>query len=607
MKTRFLGVLWLLLAFTSAAQPPDELWPFWDNKEVTTLSNDNTGAQFALSHDVKTQDNLPTLQVMPSGSADETKIALAVQGADLQGWSIHSQVTLEVYIPEPTTRPPNAFFMGMADVSGQWAWLDGVFGAANITTGWNTVTFTPSAAMRGFDNDGRYMLYLSFFHQDSSGKPPLTEPFYLGHVYLGAPDGGLDAQRKLYQAAVADLLTLDDDALLDAVARSTFDFFWYEVNPDTGLIKDRSTPTSASSVASVGFGLAAIPIGIERGWISHDEGYARALTTLKTFANGGVEGRNGFFFHFVDMQTGRRAWGSELSSIDTTLFIAGALTAAQYFAETEVAQLANQLYAQMDWQWMMDGGNMVSMGWMPESGFLDATWDHFDESILLYVLAIGSPTYPAPVSMWDAMRRPLNREGEYIYLPSEPLFVYQYPLAFLNLRGKEDKFANYFNNTTRACARNRQFSLERAERFTTYQHGVWGLSASDGPRGYRAYGAEDGNHDGTIAPYASAACVPFTRDAAIESMRAMLREYGVQVWGKYGFVSAFNADVDWYSTEYIGIDQGVILLMIANTQDDIVWNLFMQNPHIQQALQAIGFADSQGDYAVTPAYLESRR
>lgn len=607
MKTRFLGVLWLLLAFTSAAQPPDELWPFWDNKEVTTLSNDNTGAQFALSHDVKTQDNLPTLQVMPSGSADETKIALAVQGADLQGWSIHSQVTLEVYIPEPTTRPPNAFFMGMADVSGQWAWLDGVFGAANITTGWNTVTFTPSAAMRGFDNDGRYMLYLSFFHQDSSGKPPLTEPFYLGHVYLGAPDGGLDAQRKLYQAAVADLLTLDDDALLDAVARSTFDFFWYEVNPDTGLIKDRSTPTSASSVASVGFGLAAIPIGIERGWISHDEGYARALTTLKTFANGGVEGRNGFFFHFVDMQTGRRAWGSELSSIDTTLFIAGALTAAQYFAETEVAQLANQLYAQMDWQWMMDGGNMVSMGWMPESGFLDATWDHFDESILLYVLAIGSPTYPAPVSMWDAMRRPLNREGEYIYLPSEPLFVYQYPLAFLNLRGKEDKFANYFNNTTRACARNRQFSLERAERFTTYQHGVWGLSASDGPRGYRAYGAEDGNHDGTIAPYASAACVPFTRDAAIESMRAMLREYGVQVWGKYGFVSAFNVDVDWYSTEYIGIDQGVILLMIANTQDDIVWNLFMQNPHIQQALQAIGFADSQGDYAVTPAYLESRR
>jgi len=606
MKRILFAMLWLL-AFISHAQEPAERWALWENKEVSTLSNDNTGAQFALSHDVKTTDGLPTLQVMPSGTADETKLALTVSGADLQGWSTHSQVTLEVYVPEGNTSTPNAFFMGMADVSAQWAWIDGVFGAANIAAGWNTVMFTPSAAMRGFDTDGRYTLYFAFFRQDSSGKPPLTEPFYLGHAYLGAPDGGLDAQRKLYQAAVADLLALDDDALLDAVARATFDFFWYEANPDTGLIKDRSTPSSAASIASVGFGLAAIPIGIERGWISRDEGYARALTTLQTFANGGVEGTHGFFFHFVDAQTGRRAWGSELSSIDSTLFIAGALTAAQYFAETEVAQLAHQLYAQMDWQWMMNGRGMVSMGWKPESGFLDATWDHFDESILLYVLAIGSPTHPAPLSMWDAMRRPVNREGAYIYLPSEPLFVYQYPLAFLNLRGKEDKFANYFNNTTRACERNRQFSLDRADSFTTYQHGVWGLSASDGPRGYRAYGAEDGNHDGTIAPYASTACVPFTRDAALESMRAMLREYGVQVWGKYGFVSAFNADVDWYSVDYIGIDQGVILLMLANAQDGIVWDLFMQNPQVQQTLEAIGFVESQGDYAVTPAYLESRR
>jgi len=606
MKRILFAMLWLL-AFISHAQEPAERWALWENKEVSTLSNDNTGAQFALGHDVKTTDGLPTLQVMPSGTADETKLALTVSGADLQGWSTHSQVTLEVYVPEGNTSTPNAFFMGMADVSAQWAWIDGVFGAANIAAGWNTVMFAPSAAMRGFDTDGRYTLYFAFFRQDSSGKPPLTEPFYLGHAYLGAPDGGLDAQRKLYQAAVADLLALDDDALLDAVARATFDFFWYEANPDTGLIKDRSTPSSAASIASVGFGLAAIPIGIERGWISRDEGYARALTTLQTFANGGVEGTHGFFFHFVDAQTGRRAWGSELSSIDSTLFIAGALTAAQYFAETEVAQLAHQLYAQMDWQWMMNGRGMVSMGWKPESGFLDATWDHFDESILLYVLAIGSPTHPAPLSMWDAMRRPVNREGAYIYLPSEPLFVYQYPLAFLNLRGKEDKFANYFNNTTRACERNRQFSLDRADSFTTYQHGVWGLSASDGPRGYRAYGAEDGNHDGTIAPYASTACVPFTRDAALESMRAMLREYGVQVWGKYGFVSAFNADVDWYSVDYIGIDQGVILLMLANAQDGIVWDLFMQNPQVQQTLEAIGFVESQGDYAVTPAYLESRR
>jgi hypothetical protein len=204
--------------------------------------------------------------------------------------------------------------------------------------------------------------------------------------------------------------------------------------------------------------------------------------------------------------------------------------------------------------------------------------------------------------LWD---RPINVIGEYIYLPGEPLFVYQYPLAFVDLRGLEDAYANYWNNTLRACERNRQFALDHSDEYLTYQNGVWGISASDGPFGYRAYGAAETNHDGTIAPYASIACLPFTPEIALEGMRAMLTEYGTEVWGEYGFVSAINEAENWYSREHIGIDQGIALLMLTNYQDGLVWDLFMSNPHIRTALEAMGFIESTGDYAITPAYLSN--
>jgi hypothetical protein len=604
MRKHSLWIVLFLFFALNLAQAQTEAWLVWENKDIASLSNDNTGTSFALSGDVQTADGLESLEVTPSGSAEETKLALAVNGADLEVWTGQEQLTLEVYLPEENAMNPNAFFLGMADVGGNWTWLDGVFGDAQLRSGWNQVVYTLSSPMRAIENDAQYMLYFSFFNENAGSKTPLSEAFYLGHAYFGSQEATGSSN---YQDEVEALLRMDDAALLDAVARASFDFFWLEANPENGLIKDRSTAESPSSIAAVGFGLAAIPIGIDRGWISHEEGYARTLTTLETFANGGVEGEHGFFYHFVDMQTGERVWESELSSIDTALFIIGALTAAEYFPDTEVETLANQLYEAIDWQWMMNERNMVSMGWKPDEGFFSATWDHFDESILLYVLAIASPSHPAPVSMWAEMRRPVDRVLEYIYLPSEPLFVYQYPHAFLDLRDKEDAFANYFNNTRIACERNRNFSINHAEDFETYQNGVWGISASDGPEGYRAYGAAEGYHDGTIAPYASISCLPFTPEYAFESMRAMLSNYGSQAWREYGFVSAINAEENWYSTEHIGIDEGDTLLMIANYQDEFVWNLFMQNETIQQALLDIGFVESQGDYAVTPAYLEASR
>ncbi|MBL8160362.1 MAG: hypothetical protein JNJ61_00135 [Anaerolineae bacterium] len=603
-----LALTFSALLSVSFAQEGDTLWQAWEGKDINTLSGDNTGSTFALSAEIQTPDGAAALQVKPSGTAQETKLAFPIDGAALQAWNSYEQIQLDVYLPETNALNANQFFLGMAEVTGGWVWVDGVFGTAQGDTGWTQVIYTPSAGMRGVNADSEYVLYFSFFNDGASGKQPLSEPFYLGGMMLITPIVGDGASAdSIYQAEVDALLAMDDTALVAAVARETFDYFWNEANPDNGLVKDRSTATSPASIAAVGFGLSALPIAVDRGWLSYDLAYERALVTLQTFANGLVAGEHGFFYHFIDMQSGQRVWDSELSSIDTALFIAGALAAGQYFSESEVAQLAQQLYEAVDWQWMMRGRSFVAMGWKPSGGFFDASWDHFDESLLLYALGIGSPTYPIPADSWSIWRRPVNSAGEYIYLPGEPLFVYQYPLAWLDLRDREDAFANYFNNAARACERNRTFSEGYADKFATYQKGVWGLSASDGPNGYRAFGASEANHNGTIAPYASVACLPFTPEASVASMRAMLTQYGARVWREYGFVSAINADVNWFSTEHIGIDQGDILLMIANQQDGFMWELMAQNPHIQNALTAMGFVESVGDYAVTPAYLAKVR
>lgn len=588
-------------------------WAAWDARNPGMFGDDNTGSDFAQSAEVLTPSGAQALQVVPGGTTEETKLSFPVSGNNLRDWATHGQVELELYLPPENAVNPNRVFLGLAEITGEWTWAGGLFGELHGDSEWVRVVFALDPVMQQINTSGAYLLYLAFFNADENdNKVVLTDPFYLGGITLApAPAPEADAEGEgaplttgsVYEREVALLLSLDDAGLLDAVAHETFDYFWDEANPANGLIKDRSTPDSASSIAAVGFGLAAIPIGVDRGWITYDQGYERARRTLTTFAEGGVQGEHGFFYHFVDMDTGERVWSSEVSSIDSALFIAGALTAGQYFKATEVETLAQQLYAAMDWQWMMSNTNMVSMGWKPDIGFLSATWDHFDESMLLYALAIGSPTHPVPASAWDLWKRPVNTRDGYIYLPAEPLFVYQYPLAFLDLKGMEDAYANYFNNTRMACERNRAFSADNAGIFATYQNGVWGISASDGPRGYRAYGANGGNHDGTVAPYASVACLPFTPDATLDAMRAMLSTYGAKVWREYGFVSAINAAEDWYSVEHIGIDQGDILLMIANYQDGFVWNLFSQVEAVRQGLDAMGFVESAGDYAVTPAYL----
>ncbi len=576
-------------------------WEPWASLDLQAVSEDGTGSTFVIA-DV---DGVPALQITPGGSSDETKLAYPVSGEDMQAWANSPQLQMDVYLPETNAVNPSGFFLGLASTTPEWAWIGGTFGTPSGSSSWITVSFPLDDVIAQIDPAGTYMLYLSFFEQ--ANKTPLTEPFYVGAIHL-APGGLADSTpvAAQYQQDAAALLGMDNAAFIEVVARETFDYFWFEANPETGLVRDRSTESSPASIAAVGFGLAAIPIGVERGWITADEGAERAALTLNTFLSGGVQGEHGFYYHFVDMQTGERVWDSELSSIDTALLAAGALVAGQYFTGTEIETLAQELVERIEWDWMTDGGEFVRMGWTPENGFLDAAWDHFDESQILYVLAIGSPTHPISASAWEHWQRPLHSDDESIYLPGDPLFVYQYPQAFLHLRGLEDAFANYWNNTVRACDRHYAYIADNHDIFATYGHGAWGLSASDGPEGYQAYGATDVNNDGTIAPYASAACLPFTPEIALDGMRALLSTYGERVWREYGFVSAINEDADWYSVEHIGIDQGDILLMLANAQDGLVWNLFMANPSVHAALEAMGCVESSGDYAVTPAFWEAQ-
>ncbi|MDK2946362.1 MAG: hypothetical protein PWQ85_1141 [Geotoga sp.] len=586
------------------------IWTMDSLEEIKTFSNDNTGATFEFTKDYAAQ-GIGSMKITPNGKAIETKVAINMSGEKLKSWIGKNKVSLNVFVPEDPNVKLSMFFLGMADVTKDWQWVGGIFSEDKVNPGWNKVSFKLPKEMSELKETGKYVIYLAFAGFDKDGqKVPLVTPFYLDGIYVEESEITHKTVEDLLNEApnnlkveVKNLLELDDEQLLEEIQKRAFMYFWNEANPENGLVKDRSTENSPCSIAAVGMALSAIPVGVERGWITREQGYERALTTLKTFAEGKVEGKNGFFYHFVNMNNGKRAMNSEISSIDTAILIAGALTVGAYFENTEIEKLAYELYDNVNWQWMLNGEDTLSMGWKPEAGFLGARWDSFNEGLLAYILAIGSRTYPIPASSWDKIYRPVKNDT-YIYLPQETLFVYQYPNIWIDFRKKEDKFANYFNNAAVATRYNYLYTVQNRFKFETYDLDIWGLSASDGPSGYKAYGASEGNHDGTVAPYAAISSIPFTPELSLKAIRGMLKKYGPLVWGKYGFYSAFNVDQLWFSDQYIGIDQGDIILMIENYRTNLIWNLFMKNLSIKKALYKIGFVEKDSDYAVTPWYAE---
>jgi hypothetical protein len=416
---------------------------------------------------------------------------------------------------------------------------------------------------------------------------------------------------------------------LHTLQKNTFRYFWEETNPANGLIADNTAAEhTPASIAGVGFALASYPVAVERSFVSRRDAVARTLTTLRFFWNAphGPEpdatGHRGFFYHFLDVKTGRRAWRSELSTIDTAILIAGALSAAMYFdkkteAEREIRELADELYRRVDWRWAQNGQAAVAHAWKPGRGFHRARWQGYNEALLLYVLGLASPTYPLTLESYDAWTATYRWKEIYGYefLFGSPLFMHQLSHVWIDFRGIQDDFMrqkgiDYFENSRRATYVNQQYAIRNPKGFRDYGPDVWGITASNGPGpatrrvdgvtrrfyGYLARGVPDGPDDGTVAPWAMAASLPFAPEIVLPGLAHCSAAYP-NVENKYGLVCSMNPTFrirdgasGWISRDHFALDQGPVILMIENYRSGLIWQLMQGCPWIVSGLQRAGFS-----------------
>ncbi|MFL6440104.1 MAG: glucoamylase family protein [Terriglobales bacterium] len=386
-----------------------------------------------------------------------------------------------------------------------------------------------------------------------------------------------------------------DEQLLDEIERGSFDFFWNEASPRTGQVKDRALARGGdtrrmSSIAATGFGLTSLCIAEQRGYKKSDEIADRVKQTLQFIAQ--MPHEHGFFYHFIDIETGQR-WGkTELSSIDSSLLLCGVLTARQHFSNQQIKDLATTIYERVDWPWMLNGRKAFSMGWHPESGFLNARWEHYCELMMIYLLAIGSPTHPVAPDTWNAWTRPIVKYQGIEYISGkDPLFTHQYSHAWYDFRKKRDAYTNYFENSVKATRAHKLFCLSLHDEFPDYSDDLWGISASDYEKGYTAWGGPPriGPIDGSIVPCATGGSLPFLFEDCIKVLRTIRGSYGEKGWTRYSFVDAFNPLDGWYDPDVLGLDLGITMLMAENHRTGFVWETFLKNPEAKSAMQKVGF------------------
>jgi hypothetical protein len=429
------------------------------------------------------------------------------------------------------------------------------------------------------------------------------------------------------------------DPFLIELEERTFRFFWETANPKNGLIPDRYPTPSFSSIAAVGFGLTTYPIGVERGYITREAARQRVLATLRFFndapqgtASRGVSGYHGFFYHYLDMKTGERFEDSELSTVDTAILLAGVLFCESYFdgpehEEAEIRDLAEQIYRRVDWPWAQPHAPAISHGWTPEEGFLDYDWRGYNEAMLVYLLALGSPTYPVGPQAWTEWTSTYDKSWRKLfgqeYLSFAPLFGHQYTHVWMDFRKIQDDYMrrhglDYFENSRRAIYAQRAYAIANPLHCKDYGATIWGITASDGPaevelsdasdrRVYHAYAARgtDVHDDCTLAPTATVASIPFAPELAIPAVLEMNRRFGQYIYSVYGFIDAFNptfhfdvplrhghdvAGFGWVDGDYIGIDQGPICAMIENERSALIWRVMRKNPHLRRGLEQAGFS-----------------
>lgn len=418
------------------------------------------------------------------------------------------------------------------------------------------------------------------------------------------------------------------EELLDKLQRDTFEYFLKESNRANGMVPDNTRTSSHASIAPIGFALTAYTIGVERGFITRAEAIERTLTTLRFFRDSeqseepDATGYKGFYYHFLYMDTGRRAWESELSTIDSAFLLAGMLASAAYFdsdapEEREIRSLADELYARADWRWALNAGDTVSMGWKPECGFLPYRWEGYNEALILYVLALVSPAHPIPAASYKAQTRTYCWKHLYglEFLYAGPLFIHQLSHMWIDFRGIQDEFMrekgiDYFENSRRATYAQQQYAMRNPLQFKGYNEYCWGITASDGPGptwmkidgierrffDYTARGIPHGPDDGTIAPWAAIASLPFAPEIVLPTLQHFNEVYP-DVTSKYGFKCSFNPTFEsgrqrkpgWISKGYYGLDQGPIVLMIENYRTGFLWELMKKCPLIAEGLRKAGF------------------
>ncbi len=434
----------------------------------------------------------------------------------------------------------------------------------------------------------------------------------------------------------------DGDPVINNLQRRTFRFFWETANRTNGLVPDRFPTPSFASIAGIGYALTAYVVGVERGYVSRAQGRLRTLRTLRFLAQlpqgpeeEGIAGYRGFYYHFLHMNNGERFATTELSTVDTALLLGGVLLVQTYFdadsrSEREIRRLAQQIYERVDWVWAQNGGKTISLGWRPESGFIPFDWHGYNEAMLLYILALASPTHPVDPSAWDEWMKTYRYSwGTFSgqeFLAFGPMFGHQYSHVWIDFRGIQDAFMrkkkiDYFENSRRAAYAQREYARQNPMRWRGYDSEIWGLTACDGPantvqlfhneeRGFFTYMARGTAapqivDDGTIAPTAAVASIAFAPEIVIPTIRAFRARFGQHLYQRYGFLDAVNPsftfsdvplrhgqvvdDLGWIATDYLAIDQGPIVAMIENYRSGLIWTIMKRNPYIRRGLERAGF------------------
>jgi len=414
-----------------------------------------------------------------------------------------------------------------------------------------------------------------------------------------APAAAAGASAAWPGATPAAVLPPEDDVLLDELERAAFLYFETQADPRTGLVRDRaradgSASDGKASIAASGFALSAWAVATQRGWVDRGRALVQVRQALRFLAEKAPR-QHGFFYHFMEMDTGARAWKCEVSPIDTGLFFAGAILAREYFSDPEITTLVNRLIQDVDWEWFLNGGQTLAMSWTDEEGFSRYHWDQYSEATMLSFLGMGAVERPLPGGYWDAWaRRPIGTYAGFHFIEGPQLFIHQFSHAYVDFRNLRDAYVDYYRNSILASLAQRQFCTDLRGEFPSWSERLWGLTASDSIDGYKAWGGPPrtigaNKLDGTIVPCAVAGSVPFIPGEAMTTLRYMRLAYGDRISSRYGFPDAFNPETGWVDPDVIGIDLGITLLQAENARTGLVWAVFMRAPEVRRALARAGF------------------